>query len=66
MEYWNDGILGFYSIPLKNITIHEISKPWIEKTSTEGLKSLGFGKTLSPFTSWPVKYLPTSHLNSRK
>jgi hypothetical protein len=25
MESWNDGILGLYSTPFKNITIHEIS-----------------------------------------
>jgi hypothetical protein len=28
MEWWNNGILGFYLAPLKNITIHEINQSW--------------------------------------
>ena len=40
MEQWNTGILGLFCIALKNIMIHEINQSWIEKTSTEDLKSL--------------------------
>jgi len=40
MEYW----VYPYSNPLKNITIHGINKSWAEKSSTEVLKGLGFGK----------------------
>jgi hypothetical protein len=36
--------------------IHEINQSWIEKTSTEVLKSSMFGKMLFPFMSWPVKF----------
>jgi hypothetical protein len=45
---------------------HEISQSWIEKTSTEVLKNSGFGKMPQHFMSWPVRYLPTFHSNSRK
>ncbi|MBC8217429.1 MAG: four helix bundle protein [Planctomycetes bacterium] len=41
---------------LNNNTICEISTSWIEKTSIEGLRNSGCGKTRFPFTSWPVKY----------
>ena len=59
MERWNTGILGIYCIALKNIMIHEINPSWIEKISTEVLKSSGSGKTPVPFMFWPVRYLPT-------
>ena len=62
MEYWVHSC----SIRLKNNTVHGINKPWIEKTSTEDLNNSEFGKMLSPFMSWPVKYLSTFHSNSRK
>ena len=42
VEYWNGGILGLSSMSLmslKNSTICEISTSWIEKTSTEALRS---------------------------
>jgi hypothetical protein len=64
MERWNPGILGLYCIALKNIMMHEINLSWIEKTSTEVLKSSGFGKTPLPFMFWPVRYLPTFHYSS--
>ena len=40
MEWWNDGILGFHYIQLKNITFYEISISWNEKTSIEYLNHL--------------------------
>ena len=52
MEYWDHSC----SIWLKNNTVHEINKPWSEKTSTEGLKTPSLascpqGKMLFPFMS---------------
>jgi hypothetical protein len=46
MEYWNIGILGLYCIALKNLMIHEINQPWIEKILTVVLKSSGHGEIM--------------------
>ncbi len=42
MEYWDHSC----SIWLKNNTVDGINKPWIEKISTEDLKSSGPGKII--------------------
>jgi len=55
-----------YLISLENITLREIKKSWIEKTSTEDLKSSEFGKMLSRYMFYLAKYLPIFHSNSKK
>jgi hypothetical protein len=40
LEYRNTGMLGFYSILLKNMKIHETSLSWNEKNINKGRKNI--------------------------
>ena len=60
MEYWNNGSAS-HCVEKYHDSLDNLS--WIEKISTEVLKSSVFRKTPLPFMFWPVGYLLTLHSN---